>query len=195
MTRFIQIFFFSSIVLSTTWAKETNKQPLQKANSTSSSQPAVTEDTGKEQIGKVKASLYIGFNGDISKLGSKAKGLKPPKQSTIKLLQAVDKLRFDHYLNLGEDVQSVFRSYENWLSPLKPSEEILLSYDSQGRLDNGGLRLDLELWQHHHKVMKTNPVLLKNKPLFILGPKWRGGTLIIAVELLELTDKAPKAHS
>jgi hypothetical protein len=33
--------------------------------------------------------------------------------------------------------------------------------------------------------MKSDPVLQRGRPLLILGPKWRGGTLIIAVELIE----------
>lgn len=143
-------------------------------------------DKGKEVVGKVKSILYIGTDGDPAALGEK---VKPVGAATMKRLQQIEKMRFKHYRILGVDTQAVFRSYENWLAPLKPSEEILLSYESRGRSADHGLRLDLELWQHRRKVMKSDPVLHKGKPLLILGPKWRGGTLIIAVELTELSLK------
>lgn len=146
-----------------------------------------TKDTGKEKVGSISATLYIGTDADVSKLEKITKKTGPVDDATIKQLQSIQKMRFTHYRQLGKDIQSVFRSYENWLSPLKPSEEILLSFESRGRSSDGGLRLDLEFWQHRRKVMKSDPVLHLQQPLFILGPKWRGGTLIIAVELLELT--------
>lgn len=145
--------------------------------------PAImAEDSGKEKVGSLCATLYIGTDEDVVKLGKKVSMLD---SATEKRLRSIEKMRFKHYRKLGSDIQPVFRSYENWLAPLKPSEEILLSYESRGRSNDGGMRLDLELWQHKRKVMKTDPVLQKGSPLFILGPKWRGGTLIIAVELVE----------
>ncbi len=143
---------------------------------------ALAEDSGKEEVGILRATLYIGTDGDVAKLGDKVTKLDA---ATEKRLQSIEKMRFKHYRKLGTDKQPVFRSYENWLAPLKPAEEILLSYESRGRSDDGGMRLDLELWQHKRKVMKTDPVLKKGRPLLILGPKWRDGTLIIAVELVE----------
>jgi hypothetical protein len=140
------------------------------------------EDSGKEKVGSLMATLYIGTDGDVAKFGDKVTQVDAAIQ---KRLSSIEKMRFKHYRQLGSDKQPVFRSYENWLSPLKPSETILLSFESSGRSNDGGMRLDLELWQHKRKVMKSDPVLRKGRPLFILGPKWRGGTLIIAVELLE----------
>lgn len=143
---------------------------------------AQTKDVGKESVGKIQAVLYIGTNGDVSKLGEK---LMEVDAATRKRLESIQKMRFKHYRKLGVDQQSVLRGYANWLAPLKPSEEILLSFDLRGRSPDGGMRLDLEFWQHKRKVMKSDQVLQTGKPLLILGPKWRGGTLIIAVELLE----------
>lgn len=139
-------------------------------------------DKGKEVVGKIKATLYIGTNDEPSKLGDH---LAPIGDAMVERLRRIKQMNFQHYRLLGDDTQPVFRSYENWLTPLKPSEEILLSYESQGRASGDGLRLDLELWQHRRKVMKSDPVLHLGRPLLILGPKWRGGTLIIAVELIE----------
>lgn len=139
-------------------------------------------DSGREPVGKIKATLYLGSDTTAEQLGDR---LAPISQSMQKRLRNIKQMNFLHYYKLGADTQPIFRSYENWLTPLKPSEEILLSYESQGRAANDGMRLDLELWQHRRKVMKSNPVLQVGRPLLILGPKWRGGTLIIAVELLE----------
>ncbi|MBT8043831.1 MAG: hypothetical protein KJO79_02675 [Verrucomicrobiae bacterium] len=143
-------------------------------------------DKGKDVVGKVKGTLFFGTNEDPSFLGDKA---KPVHKESVKRLQRIEKIKYKYYRKLGHDLQPVYRSYENWLTPLKPSEEILLSYESRGRSSDGGLRLDLELWQHRRKVMKCDPVLYMGKPLLILGPKWRGGKLIIAVELIELSLK------
>ena len=142
------------------------------------------DQEGKETVGRIKATLYIGTDGDVSLLGDKVTEVDGAR---AKQLRSIEKMQFKHYRKLGEDTKAVFRSYENWLTPLKPSKEILLSFESRGRSAEGGLRLDLELWQHRRKVMKSDPVLQKGRPLLILGPKWRGGTMIIAVELIEIT--------
>lgn len=143
-------------------------------------------DRGKETVGRLRATIYIGTDGDVSKLGDRVRSVSA---AMARKLGGIAKMRFKHYRLLGSDTQAVFRSYENWLTPLQPSEEILLSYESRGRSPDGGLRLDLELWQHRRKVMKSDPALAKGRPLLILGPKWRGGRMIIAVELTEISLK------
>lgn len=147
------------------------------------------KDRGKERVGQIMATIYVGTDEGVERLGLGDGQAKPVEAAMVKRLQSVKKLRFKHYRQLGKDKQAVFRSYENWLSPLKPSEEILLSFESRGRTADGGLRLDLEFWQQRRKVMKSDPVLYKGSPLLILGPQWRGGHLIIAVELIQLEAK------
>lgn len=148
---------------------------------------AKAEDLGKDKIGTVKTTIYFGTDGSLN--DDTLKHAKEISAAELKRLQAISKIRFKQYRKLGHDTRSVLRSYENWASPLKPSEEIMLSFESRGRTDSEGLRLDLELWQHKRKVMKSDPVLYKQRPLLILGPKWRSGRLIIAVELTELSSK------
>ena len=140
------------------------------------------KDIGKEAVGTIKATLYIGTDGDVSKLGDKLKLVSPEEK---KKLMSIERTRFMHYRLLGSDTQPVLRSYENWLAPLKPMEEILLSFESRGRSEDGGLRINLEFWQQKRKIMTSDPVLKLEHPLIILGPKWRDGTLIISVELIE----------
>lgn len=143
-----------------------------------------TKDVGQDQIGKIKATIYYGKDDELGDLGEDT---VPVPQLEIQKLQSIEKMRFKNYLKLGQETRSVLRSYENWLSPLKPSMEIMLSFESRGLSDEGGLRLDLELWQHKRKVMKSDPVLYRGQPLLILGPTWRKGRLIIAVEVTELS--------
>jgi len=140
----------------------------------------------KQAVGTLQATIYVGTNGDVDKLGEKA---KPIKKNTIESLQKINEMQFQHYRELGADTQSILRRYENWLAPLKPSKDILLSYESRGATENQGLRLDLKFWQQQRIVMKSDPLIYLNKPLFILGPKWRGGRIIIAIQLTDLISK------
>lgn len=140
------------------------------------------KDQGRETLGKLKATLYIGTDGDVEALGEKLKTVDTKMEAK---LRGVEKMKFKHYRSLGEDTQAVLRSYENWLRPLNPSKEVLISFECNGPKGPHSVKLDLELWQQNRKLMKANPVLKVGKPLLILGPSWRGGQLIIAVELIE----------
>ncbi len=139
-------------------------------------------DKGKEVVARIKATLYLGSD---SEPGEWAKDYASADQKMMTRLSGIEQMKFKHYRKLGVDVQPVFRSYENWLAPLKPSEEILLSFESRGRSAKNDLRLDLEFWQHRRKIMQMNPVLNADRPLLILGPRWRGCSMIIAIELLD----------
>ena len=66
------------------------------------------------------------------------------------------------------------------------SDAIMVSFQPQGRVGSGKLRMDLELWQQKQIVLRTDPVLEQGRRVYILGPKWRDGHLIITVELLDL---------
>ncbi|MEO1856648.1 MAG: hypothetical protein ABGY95_04690 [Rubritalea sp.] len=140
-------------------------------------------DLGKEVIGRMQVQVIFATNGEPS---IAAKGLKKPSTEVEKKLKTLRKTSFKHYRVLGMDRQPVFRSYENWLTPLKPSEELLLSFEPRGKAQSSKMMLDLELWQSRKKIMKAGPTLEKGKPLYIFGPKWRGGRLLLAIELVEL---------
>jgi hypothetical protein len=45
------------------------------------------------------------------------------------------------------------------------------------------MRLDLELWLSRKKILKTDALVTHEHPIFILGPGWRGGRLIVMVGL------------
>ena len=145
-------------------------------------------DTGADSVGKLKVSLVYGTNGDASLAG---KDLKKPSDAQLKVLKNLKTIKFSHYRILGEDVQPILRSYENWANPMKGSKEILLSFQPSGKPVDDHLKMDLEFWLSHKKIMKSGATLKKGKPLYIQGPAWRGGKIIIAVELLSLTDTKP----
>jgi hypothetical protein len=77
----------------------------------------------------------------------------------------------------------LLRSYENWAQPLKPSDEVLVRFEARSRPSADATRLDLELWLSRKKILKTDALLEGDRPLYVLGPVWRGGRLIISVAL------------
>ena len=90
---------------------------------------AKAEDLGKDKIGTVKTTIYFGTDGSLN--DDTLKHAKEISAAELKRLQAISKIRFKQYRTLGHDTRSVLRSYENWASPLKPSEEIMLSFESR----------------------------------------------------------------
>lgn len=144
-------------------------------------------DPGKDEIGQVSVTVYHGTNGDPAAAGARA---KPVSEEVAKRLAGEERLKFDHYSELGKDAKPLFRSYENWAQPLSPSDEILLRFEAQSGLADQRMRLDLELWLSRKKILKTDANMQLGKPLLVLGPEWRGGRMIIAVELATTAAKA-----
>ncbi|MCX6876703.1 MAG: hypothetical protein NTW21_23275 [Verrucomicrobia bacterium] len=148
---------------------------------------AAPEDPGKTVVGKVNVAVYYATDGDAAVAGPKAAVLGKVIE---KRLRNEEKLRFKQYRLLGEDTQPLFRSYENWAQPLKPSDEVLVKFEARSRPTQAAIRLDLELWLSRKKILKTDVLLEGDRPLFVLGPEWRGGRLIIAVSLA--SDPGPR---
>lgn len=138
------------------------------------------DDPGKAAIGKVNVKVYFGTDGDPSVVGPR---FNPVSGEVEKQLRDASQLGFKHYRLLGGDEQPLLRSYENWAQPLKPSDEILVRFEARSRPTTDSARLDLEIWISRKKILKTDALLEGQKPLFIVGPEWRGGRLIIAVSL------------
>lgn len=138
------------------------------------------DDPGKAELGKVVVRVIHATNGDAAAAGKEAAALD---KATEKRLRSEEKLRFKSYRLLGKDAQPLFRSYENWAQPLRPSDEVLVRFEARSRPTERATRLDLELWFGRKKILKSDVVLEGGRPLFVLGPEWRGGRLIIAVSL------------
>lgn len=148
---------------------------------------AADDDPGKSVLGEVTVTVYYATDGDAAAAGTKAVMLG---KALEKRLRNEEKLRFKQYRLLGEDTQALFRSYENWAQPLKPSEEVLVKFEARSRPTKEATRLDLELWLSRKKILKMDVLLEGDRPLFVLGPEWRGGRLIIAVSLA--AEKKPR---
>ncbi len=144
------------------------------------------EDPGRARIGAVTVTVYHATNGDPEAAGKRAKSVPG---DVAERLGREERLRFKHYSRLGEDTQPLFRSYENWAQPLKPSDEILVRFEAQGASGKKSAMLALELWLARKKIVKSVARLEGDRPLYVLGPEWRGGRLIIAVALAQQTGK------
>jgi hypothetical protein len=138
------------------------------------------EDPGQSKIGWVCVTIYHATNGDPKAAGEKAVAVP---EETADRLRKEEKLRFKSYRMLGQDTQALLRSYESWAQPLKPSHEVMVRFEAQGRPTKQTAILDFELWLGRKKTIKTDVRLEGDRPLFVLGPEWRGGRLIIAVAL------------
>ena len=139
-------------------------------------------DPGKDVVGHVKVDVYFGTNGDASAAGERA--IKVDEATATKLRNQ-EPLSFKDYRKLGADHQPVYRSYENWAQPFQGSDEILCRFEVENLLADDSIQLDLELWMSRKKILKSGVALTKGKPILVLGPEWRGGNLIISVELAE----------
>jgi hypothetical protein len=142
------------------------------------------DDPGKANMGQVSVTVYYATNADPKAAGAKAAMVS---KETQKRLRAEQRLNFKSYRLLGQDVQGLLRSYESWAQPLKPSDEVLVKFEARSLPTEEKMTLDLELWLSRKKILKTDARLEGQRPLYILGPEWRSGRLIIAVAL------APKA--
>ena len=141
------------------------------------------QDPAKEKIGTIRTEVIFGTGDARSVSGRKV--LDEAEQNRLR--QSPNIPGYRHYLRMGRDEQPVFRGYQNWASPLANSDAIMVAFQPQGRVGSSKLRLDLELWQQKKLVLRTDPVVERGKRVFILGPRWRDGRLIIMVELVELT--------
>lgn len=142
------------------------------------------DDPGKSNMGRVAVTVYYATDGDPQVTG---KELVSVSEEIKTRLRGEERLRFKEYRILGQDVQPLLRSYESWAQPLKPSDELLVRFEARSLPTKEVTGLDVELWLSRKKILKTDAWLQGDRPLFVLGPEWRGGRLIIGVAL------APKA--
>lgn len=141
---------------------------------------STAEDPGQAKVAMLKVAVYFASDEDPAKTCPKA---LPVSEETAKRIASDERLVFKHYRLLGEETQPLLRSYESWAQPLKPSDEVLVRLEAQGPSTADNVVLDIELWLARKKILKADARLERDKSLFMLGPEWRGGHLIIAVSL------------
>lgn len=138
------------------------------------------KDPGRTELARVKVQVCYATDGDPAKAGEHA---KPAPAALVERIKQDAHIDHKHYLILGEDTQALLRSYENWAQPLKPSDEVLVRFEAQGKPTKENAVVDLEIWLSRKKIIKTDALLEADKPLLVLGPDWRGGHLIISLTL------------
>ena len=140
----------------------------------------VHAERGKDILGSVTVTVVHASNEDAP--GPMAKFKKIDAKMSERMSKDAH-LKFAHYRQLGIDDKPLYRSYENWAQPLSPSDEILVRFEAQARPSNEVTRLGVELWLSKKKVLKSGMALSVGAPLFVLGPEWRNGKLIIIISL------------
>jgi len=141
------------------------------------------QDPGMQSIGSLRVELIFATNGD----GSMVTGFtKKVTEAEAKRLHSIPKLDFKEYRLMGTDTPDIWKGYENWATPLRPSKEILVSFQPIKRSGDDKVQMVLEYWQSKRKVFSVNPTLTQGKTLYLLGPDWRQGRLILAVKIEEL---------
>lgn len=138
------------------------------------------DDPGKEALGAVIVRVFHGTDGDPSVAGADTKDVP---EEVARRLRGEARLKFAHYRELGSDTKALYRSYENWAQPLGASDEVLVRFEAHSRPVGAMAHLGLELWLSRRKVLKTDADIAADRPLYVLGPVWRGGRMIISVEL------------
>lgn len=88
---------------------------------------------------------------------------------------------------VGESTCAVYKEYESWLVP---SKQLFLKLDSLGpRPGENGVHLHVQLWQQKHVILKTDAIL-RQRPVFISGPKWGDGRLVMVLKLADHAEDA-----
>ncbi len=125
-----------------------------------------------KQDGQIWGALFFGTDSEVEEVTE-----GNAKAVTERLRKAFDE---KHFQLLGEHTQAIFSEYESWVVP---SKDIFLKIDSKGPAKDGkGINLHLQVWREKNVLVKTDVVLRKD-PIFIRGPKWGDGYLILAIEL------------
>ncbi len=143
-------------------------------------QSSAEADPGRSEVGNLNVTVFYATNGDPAAAGEKPVDVTAEVR---KKLRATDELRFSQYRIMGAESKAIYRSYENWAQPLKPSDEILLRFETRAEPSANEIPLNLELWLSRKKILKSDISLKNGEPLYVLGPEWRGGRLIICAEL------------
>ena len=85
----------------------------------------LAQDPGMEPIGSLGVELFYATNDDVKLAGDQAQEVA---KEQVKALKGIKELSFSDYRRLGADRPTILRGYESWATPLKPSKEILVSF-------------------------------------------------------------------
>lgn len=134
--------------------------------------PSPEQQAKAHRDGQVWAALIFASDEDL-----KNSAPEGAKKTLEQLSKAFPDKKFQV---LGEHTQQIFSEYESWVVP---SKDLFLKIDSKGPThNNDGVNLHLQLWREKNVLLKTD-VILRKEPIFITGPKWAKGQLIMVIVL------------
>jgi len=149
---------------------------------------AGAQDPGKEVIGQVRTEVLFGTSGPVTSLGDGVIVVSAAEKSR---LQKVSKLEpYRNFVKLGSVEQHILKGYKSWAQPIRNSQALMLTFQPQASIkESRKLRLDVEYWQKSKMALRWDRVFEVGKRVYLVGPKWRDGNLIITVELVSLVKK------
>ena len=149
---------------------------------------AGAQDPGKEVIGQVRTEVLFGMSGPVTSLGD---GVIVVSAAEKTRLQKVSKLEpYRNFVKLGSVEQHILKGYKSWAQPIRNSQALMLTFQPQASIkESRKLRLDVEYWQKSKMALRWDRVFEVGKRVYLVGPKWRDGNLIITVELVSLVKK------
>ena len=141
-------------------------------------QYATATDQGKHITGIIKGTLI--FAGPTSKDVENIVLLDGKLRSIV---VSESKFKAEELYKIGTDTQDVYKAYQSWLKPLEGSDKFMINCEPKARLKDGQ-KMVINFWVDNKKIFSTDTILIKYKtPLIITGPSWRGGKILMAVEL------------
>jgi len=149
---------------------------------------AGAQDPGKEVIGQVRTEVLFGTSGPVTSLGD---GVIVVSAAEKTRLQKISKLEpYRNFVKLGSVEQHILKGYKSWAQPIRNSQALMLTFQPQASIkESRKLRLDVEYWQKSKMALRWDRVFEVGKRVYLVGPKWRDGNLIITVELVSLVKK------
>jgi len=106
---------------------------------------------------------------------------KTPETQVIPLLKhLIPVFGFNTYYLLGKKKQRIKEGDETWLVPAK---EFYFHLFCLAR-EKDAYRLRIELYRDKEKILATEVRLGRSEPLFVAGPEWGDGKLILILRVL-----------
>jgi hypothetical protein len=106
-----------------------------------------------------------------------------PKETVPELAQFEEQLKavfgYNHYELIGQHEEVMDSACERWMIPSKDFSLLV----SSGKLEKGGYRLKLQFYQEKKMLAEMDAKLSGQNLLFIRGPLYAKGQLIIVLSL------------
>lgn len=91
---------------------------------------------------------------------------------------------FSGFEILGHKAEPILKEYDCWVVP---TDKLFIKVDSLGGEDpegKGGVRVHLQIW-HETDVLVKSRAILRENPIYFVGPKLGSDQLILALQLMD----------